>query len=401
MTPAEKVANIVRTMTFRAGPETNEALWTDTLKAHEQSQARASAPDGSRGRRHVMKSPSTRWVAAAAVVAAIGTGLIGMWHSGGQAYAFSQTVEAMQGKRSFHIQTYFGSPTQRHDEFWAEFNERGELLRVRQLCKWKREDNPVETIWEDQVELRYELGGRGGICVISKKEQHDDIDKLEGFDPETMIEEINKKVDNGQARINVYDSPTGDLVVEATGNHPFRYVMLVHPETKVVLQLDEYKRSDDGDERYLRGIKVLAYNQPLDPTLFEPDFPDDTVFVDQVSGPVGMAEGDLGSDDTAYEVARQALEAWAAADYDTAGLLFGGASPEFFMQRASLKPVADIAIVEVNPYEHSGPNFKIVCTYITQQAGESVTIKATLTVKTEGQPGRWYIDPQFAWFSRE
>lgn len=344
-------------------------------------------------------------IAAVLILAATAIGVIGIVQNGNQAaYAFGQTVAAMQGKRSFHIQTYYGSPTQRHDEFWAEFNENGKLIRVRQLDQWKKEQ-PDDILWDDGVEYMYTPRQEGGgTLVISQAGHHVDEDRLEEFDPETMIEDIYTGVENGEATIQVIDSLNQDgyLVYEATGNHPYRYVIFVDPETKLVHRLDQYDQNDEGGEEYKRSIEVLEYNLPFDPSLFEPDYPEETIIIDQMAGPVGMAQGDLRAQDVAVEVARQALEAWAADDYDTAGQLFGGAPKAFFDQRAYLKPLADIVVAEVNPYEWYGPTFMVKCSYVTEQDGELVTIKVTLWVKTnEGQPDRWFIDPANGIFREE
>jgi predicted anti-sigma-YlaC factor YlaD len=80
--------------------------------------------------RIIMKSRITKLAAAAAIIGAVMLS-IHLWDkSTPSAYAFKQTVEAMQGKRSFHIQTYFQQ--RRNDEFWAEFDEEGKLVRFRQ-----------------------------------------------------------------------------------------------------------------------------------------------------------------------------------------------------------------------------------------------------------------------------
>ena len=337
--------------------------------------------------------------AAVLVVAATVVGVIGILQNGNQAaLAFGQTVAAMQGGYSYHIQTYYGSPTQRHDEFWAEFNENGKLIRARQVDQWKRENCPVEVLWENQVEHEYRPNGWGGTLIIRKATRHTDENELEEFNPETLIEVINRDVENGEATIEVHDSLTqdGSLVFEVI--HSYRYVISVDPETKLVLRMDQYDGQDDeGNWSYNRGIEVLEYNEPLDPKLFDPNvfqsnFPADTIIIDQISGPVGMAEGGLRRKDVAYEVAHQALKALTADDYETAGLLFGGAPPEYFERRPFLKPASDIVVGEPRPYEST---FKVPCSYVSEQGGELTTINVMLWVKTEGQPGRWFIDPAF------
>lgn len=383
----------------------------ELLKAGDKTKKSTSADSQPTIRRIIMNRHI--WKAAAVIVfAATVIGVIGILQNGNQAaYAFGQTVMAMRGKHFYHIQTYYASPTERHDEFWAEFNEQGKLIRVRQSDQWKNGDYPTEVLWENQVEYIYEPGvTRPGILVIRKNSHHVDENRLEEFDPEMMIEDIYRGVENGEAAIKVVDSLDQDrnLVFEATGNHPYRYMIFVDPQTKLVHRLDQYELAEEGGEEYKRSIEVLEYNSPFDSKLFDPNvfllsFPEDTIIIDQISVPVGMAEGDLRQRDVAYEVAYQALEAWVADDYDTAGMLFGGAPKEFFEQRASIKPVADIVVVEVNPVKWYGPTFKVKCKYLAEQEGELTTINTELWVKTnEGQPGRWFIDPQFVlWWGKE
>ena len=89
-------------------------------------------------------------------------------------------------------------------------------------------------------------------------------------------------------------------------------------ETNLVLRMDTYEPYDpedegkayvEGNEQYSFGIEVLEYNKPLDPKIFQPNFPADTIIIDQTAGAVGMAQGDLSDKDVAYEVVRQAMEA--------------------------------------------------------------------------------------------
>jgi hypothetical protein len=344
-------------------------------------------------------------VAASILCIATVIGVIEILQNSGQtAYAFDQTVAAMQAKRSFHIQTYYDSPTKRHDEFWAEFDADGKLVRVRQLDQWRKEKWPVEVLWDNQVQHKYTPGirrpgySRSGVLEISKTVYHVDEDKLVKFDPETMIEEINRDVEDGLAtvKVNNFNTKDGNLVVEVTTTYdPYRRVLLVDPRSKLVLRMDQYDGKDDqGNWSYNRGIEVLEYNQPFDPKLFRPNFPVDTIIINQLSKEVGMAQGNLNMKDVASEILRRALKAWAADDYDTAGLLFGGAQKEFFMQRAFLKPTGDIDIWKpiFDPIEPGRPRFSLNCKYTTEREGRRTTIKKRYWVTTvDGQPGRWYI----------
>ena len=409
MRSAENVENFIKKVRLKASAQMHKRILNDALEAQKKSRKTKSAKLEPNIWRIIMKSPITKLAAAAVIIIPVLL-LITIFRTSTPAYGFEQTVAAMQGKRSFHIQTYYDSPTKLHDEFWAEFDEHSKVIRVRQLDQWRKENWPTEVWWENQVEHKYKPGYRGpdlrqsGILVICKTRHHVDKNKLEEFDPETMVEEAYRDVEKGKATIKVHDSLTedGNLVVEVTMvNGPYHRVLLVDPETKLVLRWDQYQSGEQDDEGndlytdYNKGIEVLEYNQPLDPKLFEPNVPADTIIIDQISGPVGMAEGSLHNEEVAYEVARQGLEAWAADDYGTAGLLFGGAPPEFFKQRTYLKPVADIVFADFRHVEWYGPTFIVKCSYVAEQGGELKTIKVTLrVVRTElGQPARWFINP--------
>lgn len=367
------------------------------------------------------KSPTIRkniinrqvWkIAASLVVAMAVIGVIGILQNGDQgAYAFERTVTAMQGKRFFHIRTYHGSPTRCKDEFWAEFDAHGQVIRLRQVEWLGRKVPEVEVIWEDQIKYQYELDdGRGapGILLISNKKHHVDEDDLEEFDPETLMERISDQIDGGEATISISHSQTQDnhIIVEVTNNDGrWRRVLLVDSKTDLVLRMDTYVSYDpddeeasyvEGQEWYSNGIEVLVYNQMFDPNIFQPNFPADTIIIDQTVGSVGMVQGDLSDKDVAFETVRWALEAWSEDEYDTAGLLFGGAPKEFFTQRASEKPIGDVVLEEPEwlPLEPNRPRYRVICSYIVEREGRRETIRTSYCVTTvAGQPGRWFVTP--------
>lgn len=356
-------------------------------------------------------------ITASLVVAVTVIGVIGILQNGNQAaYAFAQTITAMQNKQSFHIQTYYNTPTRVKDEFWAEFNGNGKVISIRQ-AEWLGQSYPqVQVIWKNGIKYQYELDdkrkerGEPGILLISRKEHHVDEDDLEEFDPERIMELLYSQIENGDAAIEVNDTIThdGNIIVKVTENNSQRLkVLIVDPETDLVLRMDTYEPYDpnehdengsyiEGKNKYLYGIKVLEYNRPLDTNTFQPNLPADTIIVDQTSGDVGMAQGDLSDKDIAEEIVRQALEAWAADDYKTAGLLFGGAPKEYFVQRTEDKPQGEIVVGEPEwyPLEPNRPRYRIVCSYVAEREGRLIKTKGYYFVTTVSeQPGRWFITP--------
>ena len=390
------------------------------LEARDKTKESTSVVSQPTIRRIIMNR--TLWkIAASLVVAATVIGVIGILQNGDQAaYAFGQTVAAMQGKRSFHIQTYWKSPTWIKDEYYAEFDEHGKVIRLRQK-EWLGQEYPqVEVIWENEIKYQYELDdkrkerGEPGILLISNKKQHVDKEDLEEFDPETIIEQFNDKIKEGVATITVSNSQIldGTIDVEITDkNNQWRRILLVDAATDLVNRMDIYEPYEpedpnyedyddesyvDGNYRYVYGIEVMEYNQILDQKIFQPNLPENTIVIDQTAGPVGMAQGDLSDKEIASEIVLQTLEAWAADDYETAGMFFGGAPREFFIARASEKPIGDIVLEEPEwmPLEPNRPRFGIKCQYVAERGGQRTTIQMVYCVTTvSGQPGRWFVTP--------
>jgi len=129
---AEDIEKLIKNLDLDIDTNTtmDRVILDELLQAHGKSKTIQSALAGPNIRSIIMKSPITKLAAAAVIVIAVMLS-IHLWDkSTPSAYAFIQTVEAMQGKRSFHIQTYFQQ--RRKDEFWAEFDEEGKLVRYRQ-----------------------------------------------------------------------------------------------------------------------------------------------------------------------------------------------------------------------------------------------------------------------------
>ena len=411
MKPEKRIEKILRRIDVIPDAERKRVRLKELLDARDKIQKSMSADTPPIIRRLIMNRKTWK-VAAALVVFATVIGFIGIVQNGDQAaYAFEQTVAAMQGKRSFHIQTYHGSPTRIKDEYWAEFDAQGQVIRLRQVEWLGRKVPEVEVIWENQIKYQYELDdkrGKPGILLISNKKHHVDEENLEEFDPETIVEQFNRKIEDAEATVAISNSQTqdGHIVVEVTDDDGrWRRVLLVDPKTDLVLRMDTYVSYDpddedasyvEGQEWYSNGIEVLEYNKPFDPNIFKPNFPADTIIIDQTLGAVGMAQGDLSDKDVASTIVRRALEAWAADDYETAGLLFGGAPKAFFTHRASEKPIGRIIVEEPEwmPLEPNRPRFGVKCRYVSERKGRRATIRIVYCVTTvAGQPGRWFITP--------
>jgi len=345
MRRADDVEHAVRKMAFKATGEMDRDIWADTSKAHGQSQRTTLAASQKNVRKIIMKSPITK-LAAAAVIVGAAILSIHLWDElTPSAYAFVQTVEAMQGKRSFHIQTYFQE--RRKDEFWAEFDEEGKLVRYRQK-EGKGPDGSLLTLWENGVQSQYSPPP-DGVHLMKRVDNTDGgLEGLEEFDPETIVREIHALVANGDAILEVQKPAPyvhlKTLRVTRTDGKPLKQVLVVDPATKLVVRVDNYW-GREGEQVFHKGTEVLEYNEAMDPGLFEPNFPEDTIVIDQVTQEVGMAQGEMSDEEVVLETLREALEALGKEDYTRACILWGGAPRRLLTERCGhLRPVSTVSL---------------------------------------------------------
>ncbi len=340
-----------------------------------------------------MRSPVTRFAAAAVFLGIAGVLIAMMVKTTTPAYAFGQTVEAMQGKRSFHIQTYFQQ--RRKDEFWAEFDKDGNLMRFRQH-EGEGPENTLVTIWEDNVLSQYYPPPWGIHLMTHVENTGGGLEGLEQFDPETIVKGIDALVAEGKAVMEMEESVREayrmTVHVTRTDGKPLKQTLVVDPVTKFVVRIDDYWGQEDGGTIH-HGIEVLGYNEAMDPGLFERNFPEGTVLIDQVTQEVGMAQGDMTNEEAAVEVLRQMLEAWAQGDYAKAGNLCGGAPAEMLTERyGHLRPVRILSIGQPAPIRYISPRFRIPCQYEIERDGQTeVTSQEFLVSAVNGRPGRWYV----------
>ena len=344
-------------------------------------------------RRSIMKSPITKIAAAAVIIIAVMLS-IHLWNkSTPKAYAFTQTVEAMQGKRSFHIQTYFGR--RRKDEFWAQFDEDGKLLRFRQE-EGSDPNRILLTTWENNVKTQY-YPPPWGIKLISHADNTGGgIEGLEEFDPETVVKEVDELVNEGKAVIEIQDPPKyahlKTIHVKRIDGKPLRQIIVVNPDTKLVVRVDDYWYNEEGENSFHNGIEVLEYNQKIDPRLFNPDIPEETFVIDQVSQEVGMALSDMSNEEAAVEIVREALNAWIKGDLARAGKLCGGVPRRMLEAYAHMRPVRVISIGKPEKLKIGTPRYWVPCECEIRSDGKLEVKNLTFGAFTVlGHPGRWYM----------
>jgi len=344
-------------------------------------------------RNTIMKNPIAKCAAAAVIIIAVMSSMHFWGKSTPTAYAFEQTIEAMQTKRSFHIQTYWGSVPK--DEFWAEFDENGQVIRYRQE---EEEYGTIVTLWEDNIRTRY-FPKPVDVCLITHIGNTEP--ELEDFDPQNTVQNVYEQVAQGKATIEIQEPSSHEdhITITVTQiNSSSRKILLVDPDTKFVTRTDSYwSNEDEEDEEKEReihfAIEVLEYNQPIDANTFSLNLPESTITIDQVTQEVGMAQGDMNDEAFTLELVRFALETWAAGDYAQAGKLFGGSTEVLIERYSHLQPLNIISIGEPVRVEYRKPIYTVPCQYEVSRDGRIETVEPWLqATAVDGQPGRWYVN---------
>ena len=228
------------------------------------------------------------------------------------------------------------------------------------------------------------------------------LEGLEEFDPETIVQEIQALVEDGKAIMEIQDPPRYadrmTIHVTRTDGKPLKRTLVVDPKTKFVVRVDDYW-SRAGEQAVHHGMEVLEYNKAIDSRLFEPNFPEGTILMDQVTQQVGMARGNMPPEKFAAEIVRAALTAWAKGDFAKASKLCGGVQPRLLTERfKDMQPVGSISIGKPEPIHSMEPvhsmsaEFKVPCRYKVEREGQREVISPTLPVVTvSGYPGRWHV----------
>ena len=100
MRPADEIENVVKKMSFKAGPEMDKDLWAETSKARDESHKTALAPSQRKIGRAIMKSPLTKLAAAACVIVACVIGL-SLWTGTQSGIALADVLARVEQVKAF------------------------------------------------------------------------------------------------------------------------------------------------------------------------------------------------------------------------------------------------------------------------------------------------------------
>lgn len=217
-------------------------------------------------------------------------------------------------------------------EVWAEFDDEGQLLRLR--LEW-----PVTVDGRKEIVLRPDQADiwfvhKDGYLVV-RDERAASMYSQAFLDPKKRLERLNASITAGKAKIESTSTSHADGTTTYNVAYPElfgrRQVHIIDQKSHLLLEIDSYELRD-GAEQFVSRSKFSDYNQPIDPSRWVLDAPEDVLRIDQITQVVGLAKDEMSDAEVAKEGVRQFFEAVIAQDYETAGRLCGGLPPEFMQE---------------------------------------------------------------------
>jgi hypothetical protein len=232
-----------------------------------------------------------------------------------------ETLAAMARLRSIHIVNDLGGEM---TEAWAEFDGEGRPVRLR-MDFAATLDGPKVVVWErDLVKIWFKR--KNSLLLTNEADMLASFPK-NFFDPKLLVEDLYRKQEAGEVQIVTEERSLDNepilLRATQTDQPEIERRFLIDPKTKLLREM--FVSSRVGGEQKLQGrIQYLGYNEPIDPGIFEPKLPENVTRIDQTTGMVGLARGNLSEEEITVQVVREFFQALTAKDYAKAGQIYEG-----------------------------------------------------------------------------
>ena len=322
----DNLEKLIPRLRYRARGEMRDRVLSDILEIFAETNKTQSAVGGPNIWRTIMKSKISKLAVAAGVIIVVVFSISLLDKSVTTAYALEQSIEASHTIQTIHLRIFKDKDDIENNEYtdcWMKYDGAGLLSNLR----WNSYDDDGATfsVWNEGVAK----GWRPAKNVLMIIRNNDAATKMENFaknyDPKLILQQLYDDSQENEAIELRIDEPVqggGPICVEAINSvDKTRLKLVVDSETKLVTQLSHYSLGEQEDGR----IEFLAYNQPIDQSVFElSGIPDDVLVYDQVDQLVGLEKGDLTDNEIAVKVVRKCLEATIAQDYNEVSRLIEG-----------------------------------------------------------------------------
>ena len=406
MKNVKKIEKSIRKLTVESGERIHDRM-IDKLQRMLDTSKKHTTIEQTSIWKIIMKSRMTKLATVTVVILAVVVGVILIDRSATPAYAVDQTIAAIQTIRTLHVRATGDENgiEKKVIEGWIQYDATGRITNLR--------GNVYEGNLNEGGEDRYYAVWNNGVEKIWKPSENKVFiyrvndteaainDLLKRYDPKFMQHKLYDASQNKeQFNVTIDDSEhEGFIYVEVLDrDNKSRLELLVDPETKLVTRLDEYDLDKQGGKLTIR-VEFLAYNQPIDPELFEfKDIPEDVLVIDKAHELVGIKKEAMSDHEVAVEVVRQCLEATIAQDYDKVSRLMegdpGDTIKNFIEEELGTKLVNVVSMGQPRPFKTWTHILYVPCEIeVENGAGTRWTVKITAMARSiDYQSGdRWVM----------
>jgi hypothetical protein len=356
-----------------------------------------------------------RFSMATAAVVAVVVGLFLMFNK--RAYALDDTLKANEHITSLHFLNEMpgslkvdanGKLTYEMvrslSEGWAEYGEKGELLRLRIEFPFT-EDGAKVVVWQEGKATVW-FKDKKGLAVVPQPSMERKVGELrQSFDPKLAMERLKEAESKKKVQITTQEVPEWEqmlpIVLIAQWSEPadLREVYLVDRKTNLVQQIETFT-AKGGSTAFTGRKRFLDYNQPIPASVFTLNPPGDILRVDETTQKIGLEKGTLSDNEIAQKVAQEFFEALIAKDYTKAGQLYSGVpgpKMEEMLAKTDWRFLRIVSVGQPVPMEIPGVGGVRVPCEVEMETGEGKIVRPfKLAIRAVyNQPDRWEIHGGF------
>jgi len=391
--------------------EKDKQILNDALTAFEKSKINTPAQLQPSVWRIIMKSRITKLTIAAALLIAAVVTITFIDKSASLAYAFEQTMTAVEGMRYFHFKQFVYQPDRcLGKEAWVEYGPTGTVKNLRfdvyDVCDNSNNKGKISqsVVWK---EGKTECWTRGGNLKFLEDEGYSAkiLFFASRYNPKGALEYLESLEKEGKVKIQIEEPTTShdDILVTAIYKPNTYLLQRQMPAMKDVYHIDNVSRLVKAVEAFHlepNSTELLAewqycdYNQPFAPELLDlnKEAPSDVNRIDMMAMDIGIEQGDLSDSAIAVEVASQFLDALVNEDYTLAGKLVNGEMTEQQVRQefgnSHILQVISIGEPKTDQYMRWIVPVKIM----VEKDGKTIEQEFTLkSGKVLGHPTRWAV----------
>ena len=240
--------------------------------------------------RTIMKSPITKLTATAVIIITVVFLITFFEKATAPAYALEQTIEANHSIKTVQLRKFEKGQSIENNEFsdyWLKYDNAGKLSNLR--CNEHGKDGVKFTVWNEGIKKTWIP--QDNVVIVERLNSNtakEWEDFAKEFDYELLLQWLNDQIKEKKEIELKIDAPAEDsdfIYVEAThSGYKERIELVVDRKTKLIKKFSKYHLREQGDELG-EQIEFLAYNQLIDPSMFElKKIPDNAKVIDKVEG---------------------------------------------------------------------------------------------------------------------